>query len=169
MAFDRAPHFAKTLIGEAGDEHDRRRPVRRRRRQDTQRARIFGGRLAGARGIDVGLVDRHHIRLFDDAPLDALELVAGARQGEHEEEVGHVGDRGFRLADADRLDQQDVEARRLAKDHRLAGSRGDASQRSGGRRRTDEGVGISREPRHPRLVAEDRAAGRGPRPDGHPR
>src|SRR5581483_5848959 len=39
--------------------------------------------------------------------------------------------------------------------------RGDTAERTGRRRWPHEGVGIGREPRHARLVAEDRAAGAG--------
>ena len=63
--------------------------------------------------------------------LDALQLVAGARQHQREEEIGHVGDRGLGLADADGLDQDDIEARGLAQEHRLARLGGDAAERAG--------------------------------------
>ena len=49
-------------------------------------------------------------------------------QREHEEEVDHLGDRGLALADADRLDQDDVEARGLAEEHRLARAPRDAAR-----------------------------------------
>ena len=111
--------------------------------------------------VAVRLVDRDHVGELDQPLLDALQLVAGARQHQGEEEVGHVGDRGLRLPGADRLHQDHVEARRLAKQHGLAGLGGDAAERAGGGRGADEGVGVGGEPRHPGLVAEDRAAGAG--------
>ena len=82
-------------------------------------------------------------------------------QHQHEEEVGQVGHRRLRLPDADRLHQNHVETGRLAEQHGLAGLRRDAAERAGGGGGADEGVGIDRELRHPRLVAENRAAGAG--------
>ena len=64
-------------------------------------------------------------------------------QHQHEEEVGEVGHRRLGLPDADRLDQDHVEARRLAEEHRLAGLGGDAAERAGGGRRADEGVRVA--------------------------
>ncbi len=68
-------------------------------------------------------------------------------------------DRGLGLADADGLDQHHVEARGLAQQHRLARHGRDAAERAGRRRGADEGALVDGEPRHPGLVAEDRAAG----------
>jgi hypothetical protein len=137
--------------------HHRRRPVRRRRRQDAKSAAIFGRRLARADGIDVGRVDRDHVGLLDDALLDPLQLIAGARQRQNEREIGHVRDRGFGLANPNRFDEENIEARRFAK-NRLARSRRDSAQRSCRGRGSDGGVRVKSQPRHPRLIAENRAA-----------
>ena len=122
---------------------------------------LRGGDIGALQIVAVRLVDRDHVGELDEAFLDALELVAGAWQHQREEEIGHVGDRGLGLPGADRLDQDHVEPRRLAQQHGLAGLGGDATQRAGGGRGADEGIGIGRELRHARLVAEDRAAGAG--------
>ncbi len=80
-----------------------------------QRAAIVGRGDIGARNVvAVGFVDRDHVGQLDDAFLDALQFVPGARHHQHQEKVGHVGDGGLGLADADRLDDQHVVARRLA-------------------------------------------------------
>jgi hypothetical protein len=113
----------------------------------------------GCRFIDVALLIDDDVGQFDDALLDRLQVVAGVRQLQQHEGVGHAGDRGFALADADRLDDDDVEAGRLAHQHRLARLFRDAAQRAGRRRRADEGVGAGRQLLHARLVAEDGAAG----------
>ncbi len=132
----------------------------RARRENVKRAAIFGGGEVGALDVvAVSLVDRDHVGEFDEALLDALQLVACARQHQREKEIGHVADRRFRLADADGFHQHDIEACGLAQQHRLAGLGSDTAERAGRRRGADEGVVFSREPRHPRLVAEDRAAG----------
>ena len=70
-----------------------------------------------------------------------------------------AGDRGLGLADADRLDEHDVVAGRLEHHDRLARRSRDAAEPPGARRGADERVVAHGEPRHPRLVAEDAAAG----------
>ena len=92
-----------------------------------------------------------------------LQFVARARQHEHEKKVGHVGDDRLGLADADGFHEDDVETCGFADQHRLARAGGDTAERTGGWRRTDEGVAVGRKPRHARLVPEDRAAGAGRR------
>ena len=109
--------------------------------------------------LAVGLVDRDHVGDLEDALLDALQLVAGARQGQEQEGVDHAGDRDLGLADADGLDQHHVVAGGLEHDHRLGGGAGDAAEGAGGRRGPDVGVRVGGELRHPGLVAEHRAAG----------
>ena len=108
-----------------GGDHSRRRV------QDLQRRPVFGGGALGARDVvAVGLVDGDHVGDLDDALLDALQVVAAAGEQQHEEEIDHVGDGDLRLADADRLDDDDVEAGRLAQRHRLARLARDAAERA---------------------------------------
>src|SRR5439155_12371693 len=95
---------------------------------------------------------------LEDALLYALELVARAREHEDQEEADHRGDRELGLPDADRLDQHDVVARRLADEERLPRPPRDTPERARGRARADEGLGRGREARHARLVAQDAAA-----------
>ncbi len=106
----------------------------------------------------VRLVHRDDVGELEDALLDALELVAGAGQGEEEEGVDHPGHGRLRLADADGLDEHDVVARVLEDEHRLGGRAGDAAEGAGGRRGADVGRGVGRQARHPGLVAEHGAA-----------
>ena len=97
-----------------------------------QRRPVFRGRrLRALEIVAVGLVDGDHVGELDETFLDALQFVAGTRQHQREEEVGHVGDRSLRLADADRLHQHHVEARGLAKQHGLARLGRDAAERAG--------------------------------------
>jgi len=88
-----------------------------------------------------------------------LQVVAAARQQQHQKEIDHIGDRDLRLADADRLDDDDVEPGGLGQYHGLAGLACHATERARGRGGTDESGGLLGEPAHARLVAEDRAAG----------
>ena len=89
--------------------------------------RSFGG----VRAVDVGE--------FEDALLDPLQLIPGAREHEHQEAVDHLGDRGLGLTDPDGFDDHDVESRGLAHQHRLAGLLGHAAQRTARRAGPDEG------------------------------
>ena len=118
-----------------GAGHHRRRPGALAV-HEAQRAGELAGRGAGLLlAVAVGLVHRDHVGDLEDALLDALELVAGAGQGEEEERVDHAGDGDLGLPDADRLDQHHVVRRRLEHRHRLAGGAGDAAERAGGRAR----------------------------------
>ena len=58
--------------------------------------------------VSICLVDGDHIGKLDHAFFETLELIAGARQHQHQEKVGHVRDHGFRLAGTDGLDQNAV-------------------------------------------------------------
>ena len=155
----RCPHVVDADVGQARAGHDRWRP-RSLAVHQPERAGQLAGRGPGLLlPVAVGLVDRDHVGDLEDALLDALQLVAGAGQGEEEEGVDHPGHGDLRLPDPDRLDQHHVVPRRLEHRHRLAGGPGDAAERAGGRRRPDVGVRVAGQLRHPGLVAEDRAAG----------
>ena len=128
--------------------------------ENMQRRAVFGrGELGAGKIVAVGLVDRDHVGELDDAFLERLQFVAGARQRQHEKEISHVGNRDFRLADADGLDQHDVVARGLAQQHGLARLRRNAAERARRRRGTDESLFIIGKLRHARLVGQDRPAG----------
>ena len=115
--------------------------------------------MARRQVVAVGLVDRDQVGELDQALLDALQLVAGAGQQQDQEKVDHAGDHRLGLADTHRLDQDHVEARRLAQQHGLARHPRDAAQRARRGRRADVGRGVDGEARHAGLVAQDRAAG----------
>ena len=100
---------------------------------------------ASSSPVAVGLVDRDDVGDLEDALLDALQLVAGAGQGQEEEGVDHPGHGDLGLADADGLDQHHVVRRRLEHRHRLHRGAGDAAERAGRGRGPDEGVGVGRQ------------------------
>ena len=56
-----------------------------------------------------------------------------AGEATRRKQVDEVGHRHLGLADADRLDEHDVEAGRLAQEQRLAGAAGDAAEGAAGR------------------------------------
>ncbi len=61
-----------------------------------QRELVVASCVAGSPEIvAVSLVDRDQIRDLQDALLDALQVVAGSRQHQHDEEVDHVGHGGL--------------------------------------------------------------------------
>jgi hypothetical protein len=126
--------------------------------QHGQRRAHLRGRQLRRRRIEVGLVEHHQVGQLHDALLDRLQVVAGIGQLQQHEAVGHAGHRGFGLADADRLDDDDVVAGGLAQQQRLARVLGDAAEAARRGRRPDEGLLALREQLHARLVAEDRAA-----------
>jgi len=154
-----APELVDALDLQGAHAHHRRRPARLVRPQHRQRVRDLRARELGRPPVDVGLVHRYDVHELHDPAFDRLQVVARVRQRDQDEAVGHAGDRGLRLPDADRLDDHDVEASRLAHEHRLAGHVGHAAEHAARRRGPDERVRVSRQPLHPRLVAENRAAG----------
>ncbi len=100
--------------------------------QQVHGAGVVGAGAPGRRGqVAVGLVDDDQVGQLHDPPLDALQLVAAAGGHEQGEQVDHVGDRHLGLADADGLDEHDVEPGRLAQQHGLTGAAGDTPR--GGR------------------------------------
>ena len=123
-----------------------------------ERGGVVGRGVRGGGGeVAVGLVHDDQIGELHDPTLEPLQLVAAARRDQHEEEVDHRRDLHLRLADADGLDQDDVEAGRFAEQERLARPARHAAEGAAGGGRPDEGEGRARELLHARLVAEDRA------------
>ena len=97
-----------------------------------ERVGVVGGCPGrGGEEVAVGLVHDDEVGELHDSSFDALELVAGARRDQHEEEVDHGRDGHLRLSDADRLDQHDVEARGFAQQQRLPCAAGDAEGAAG--------------------------------------
>ncbi len=159
MVLDDAPDRVHAALLERAQRHDRWIPRRAGVAEEVQRGDVLrGGLLRHGDVLAVGLVDGERIGDLEDALLDALQLVAGARQHEHQEEVDHRVDGDLALADADGLDDDHVVARGLAHQHRLARPPRDAAERSARRARPDEGFGRGGQARHARLVAEDAAA-----------
>ena len=115
---------------------------------------------AGAHGhvAEVGLRHHQHVGHLHDPGLEELERVAGAGLDDHRHGVADLLDVGLRLADADRLDHDDVEGRR----QRLGGlarGGGQAAEPPARGGRADQDAVVPRVVLDPRAVAEQRAAG----------
>ena len=78
--------------------------------------------------LAIGFVDYQRVGEFQDAFLDALQLVTAARQHQHHEEVHHAGDLVFALAYPHGLDQDHVVAGGFAQQHGLAGLLGNSTE-----------------------------------------
>ena len=76
---------------------------------------------------------------------------------QEQEQVDHVGDRDFRLADADRFDEHHIEARCFTRQHGLASVASYPAELSAAGRGADEHVRFVRQVDHPCLVAQYRA------------
>jgi hypothetical protein len=126
--------------------------------EQAQRRRDLRARARRRRFVQVGLVDDDQIGELHHAFLDRLQVVTGVGQLQQHEHVGHAGHRALALADADRLDDHDVEAGRLEHTHRLARHLRHATERAAGRAGADIRIGLHREPLHARLVTQDRTA-----------
>ena len=110
---------------------------------------------------EVGLRDHEHVGDLHDPGLEELQHVARSGLDDDGDRVGHLGDLGLALADADRLDDDDVEGGR---ERLRGGARGrcQAAEPAGGGRRADEQAGVVGGDGQPRAVAEQRSA-RAPR------
>ena len=115
--------------------HDRRRPLAVAAHHPQRPGEVAGGDPGLLLAVAVGLVDRDHVGDLEDALLDALELVAGAGEGQEEERVDHAGHGDLGLPDADGLDEDHVVRRRLEHRHRLHGRPGDPAEGAGRRAR----------------------------------
>ena len=131
--------------------HDRRVVAERAQRRAQVADRALGD------GAEVGLRDDEHVGHLHDPGLEELEHVAGAGLDDDRDGVGGLRDLGLGLADADGLDDDDVErgGERL---RRGAGRGREPAEPLARRHRADEqaavgGVGVD-----PRAVAEQRAA-----------
>ena len=152
------PDLLQALAGQPGAGQHGHVPVLAVPAQHPDRAGQLPRGLAGVAAAGaVGLVHGDDVGDLEDAALDALQLVAGAGEGQEQERVDHLGDGDLRLPDTDGLDQDDVVAGRLDDDHRLPGRLRDPAEGPRRRRGPDERVRVDRQPGHPGLVAEDRA------------
>ena len=98
------------------------------------------------------------MRDLDDAGLHELQAVAGAGLKAEDDRIGGAGHIGLGLADADGLDQHDVEER-AHQHHGRDGERGEAAELVPRRHGAHEDAGIAGIGPEPRAVAEQRSAG----------
>jgi len=155
------PDGVDPLVLQGTAKLHRHDPVRAFRRHHVQGVFVLAAGEVGAGAVvPFSLVDDDGIGDLHDATLDPLQLVTGTRQLQQQEHVDHRGDGDFRLADANRLDDDDIVAGRLTDQHGFAGLAGDAAEGITGRRGADEGVAVAGEVLHAGLVAEDRATGK---------
>ena len=157
--FDAFPYLFQSRSGYGRAGVDFGPPARFRQREEPQRPLKLGfGEFGLVDVFAVGLGDYHDVGHLHDAALDALQLVARARNLQQHEHVDHRMYGRFGLSDAHRLDEDHVESRGFAQHDRLARLAGHAAQRSRRGRRADEDVGIARNALHAGFVAENRAA-----------
>ena len=123
---------------DARDRRERRRPRRpATSRLPTERSAALRSRRARrATSPEVGLRHDEHVGDLHDPGLQELQDVARAGLHDDRDRVGDLGDVGLALADADRLDDDDVEGRgqRLGRRarRRAPGRRGARRRRSSG-------------------------------------
>ena len=110
---------------------------------------------------EVGLGHHEHVGDLHDPRLQELQDVARAGLDDDGDGVGHLGDVGLALADADGLDHDDVEGGGQRLRGRARGGR-EPAEAPGRGGRADEDAAVGRVEGDPRAVAEQRAA-RAPR------
>ena len=109
--------------------------------------------------LAVGLVDDEDVGDLHDAGLDRLHVVAGAGHEHDDRDVRRADDVHFVLADADGLDDDDVLARGVEDQRRVARRARQAAEMAARRHAADEHAGIAGVRAHADAVAEDGAAG----------
>lgn len=147
---------------QGGAGEDGGRPARRGALQVVEHH--FQFLAVGCRPLAVVAVvfgDYQDVRQFHDAALDALEVVSGSGDEQEHEDVHHGAHRGFRLANADGFNEDDVKACGFARDHGFTRFPGYATQGAAGGGRTDEGVFLPGEFFHAGFVPHDGSAGDG--------
>ena len=113
-------------------------------------------RLLGQR--QVALADGEHVGDLERAGLQRLDVVAEPGRTDDDAGVGERGDPRFRLAGADGLDDDAVEAGGVEAVDRRARRARQAAELAAGGERADEGVRMGAVLAHPDPVAEDGAA-----------
>ncbi len=104
----------------------------------------------------VGLVDDEDVGNLENAGLEQLHRVAAAGLKCDDCRVGEFGDFDLGLADADRLDDDDVQPERIHEGSRVAGRSGKPAQMPAAGHRTNEDVGVGEVLRQTNAVAQNR-------------
>ena len=108
--------------------------------------------------LAVGLVDDEDVGDLHDAGLERLHLVAGAGHQRDDRDVGGADDVHFVLADADRLDDDDVLAGGVEDERGVAGGARQAAEVAARRHAADEHAGVGGVRLHAHAIAEHGAA-----------
>ena len=109
--------------------------------------------------LPVAFADDMDVGDLEDAGLDRLDVVAEPGRRHDDGRVRSARDLDLVLADADGLDDDDVEARGVEDVDRVERAARQAAERAARRHAADEHAGIAAELAHADAVAEDRAAG----------
>ena len=133
--------------------------LRRRRHQPECPLVLADGEFRGPLQVPVRLVDQDEVRDLHDPALDALQVVASPGLHQQGNQVDHLAYGKLCLANPHGLDQDDVEAGRLAQRDRFPHAAGNASVQAARRARTDVGAVGPAQPLHPGLVTENGAPG----------
>ena len=152
---DAVGQLLDALAGGGLGANDRHAPARLRAKRE-DRADLAHHRV-GQRMV--GLVDHDHIGDLHHPRLQRLDRVAGAGLEREDDRVGMIDDVDLALADANRLQQDVVLARRVHQQGRLQRRLGEAAERAAGRHRADEDARIEEMIGEADAVAEHRALG----------
>ena len=111
----------------------------------------------------VALVDDEDVGDLEQTRLHRLDVVAEPRRGDDDAHVSHLGDVDLALPGADRLEQDEVEARRVERVDDADGCRRQSAEVAAARQRAHEDAVVVERRRHADAVAEDRPARDGAR------
>ncbi len=125
-------------------------------RRGEHRAEL-GGRPQRARLV--ALVHDHEVGDLEQTGLDGLDLVAHLGRLQHDRRVGRGRDLDLALARPDRLDEDEVEARRVQHGRCRGRRRREATGMAARRHRSDEDVAVAGVRLHAHAIAQQGATG----------
>jgi len=155
---DRPGDLSHTLAGRRDGPEYRWHPPERRVSEQEHRFDLLHRHVAA---IPVGLVDHEDLTNLHESSLHCLDAVAGFRHEHYDRGVGGPGDIQFRLSDADRLEDDVVETRRVHHRRDARSGAGQSAQSTTGRHAANEDAFPDPQTLHANAVAQKRAASEG--------
>ena len=153
-----SPDLIKAFILQSAAHQGVGLPVLAKRTHELEGVEVFASGDFGTLGVGVGFIDHDQICEFKNAPLDALQLISGPGEHQHQEKIHHIGHGHFGLSHAHRLDEEGVKAGGFTAEDGLARFAVHPPEGARGGRGANKRVGVSAEFIHSGFVPQNAAA-----------